>query len=114
MKVLGRRRIQNGVCFLRQNFGIIIKLVLLFLFVIDAGYLIYEHRLKTHVFPYVSSKLGAPTFYGDWNVCEEESWWFDFDGKGSKPWQKILKEEKEFPLAYTIIAFERPDQVSYL
>ncbi|VDL57629.1 unnamed protein product [Hymenolepis diminuta] len=102
---------QNESTRTTQNVGIIIKLVLFFLFVIDAGYLFYEHRLKTYVFSYVSTKLAAPSIYDDWNTCEEENWWFDFNGKGSNPWQKILKEEKEFPLAYTIIAFERPDQV---
>ena len=80
--------------------------------IIDLGNLIYEHRVKKYVFSFLSSKLVSPLAVGSPNVCENDSWWFNSSGGGSKPWQRILQEEKEFPLAYTIMAFERPDQVS--
>ncbi|VDO01250.1 unnamed protein product [Rodentolepis nana] len=110
MRISGRPRIKIfTTC--KQNAGIIIKLFLLSLFVVDLSYLFVEHRLKTYVFSYLTSKFASPISFGDYDSCEKESWWFNFNGSGSKSWQRILKEEEEFPLAYTIMAFERPDQV---
>ncbi|EUB60081.1 Beta-1,3-galactosyl-O-glycosyl-glycoprotein beta-1,6-N-acetylglucosaminyltransferase 3 [Echinococcus granulosus] len=98
------------VCFGRAV-GLLLKLALLALVVIDLAHLTYEHRLKAYVFAYLSSKFTSPSVAGSPHVCESNSWWFTPNRTGPKPWQRILKEEEEFPLAYTIMAFERPDQV---
>lgn len=91
----------------------ILLLALLSLVVIDLSYLTYEHRVKTYLFAYIKSKVVSPSVLGSPNVCENNTWWFNASATGSHPWQHILQEENEFPLAYTIMAFERPDQVSW-
>ncbi|KAL5110301.1 hypothetical protein TcWFU_004769 [Taenia crassiceps] len=89
----------------------LLKLALLALVVIDLAHLTYEYRLKAYVFSFLASKFTVPSVTGSPHVCENNSWWFKPDRPGPEPWQRILKEEQEFPLAYTIMAFERPDQV---
>ncbi|VDD84424.1 unnamed protein product [Mesocestoides corti] len=56
----------------------------------------------------------TPSVVGSPRDCENGSWWFHPSGSGHQPWQHILQEETAFPIAYTILAFERPDQVSEL
>ena len=48
----------------------------------------------------------------DYATCEENTWWRNASSIGLKPWQKVSDEERQFPIAYTILAYERPDQVS--
>ncbi|VDL93295.1 unnamed protein product [Schistocephalus solidus] len=49
-----------------------------------------------------------PTFCGD---EEQTTWWINPNRTNLASWQKIPEEERTFPIAFTIIAFERPDQV---
>ncbi|KAL7065364.1 hypothetical protein AAHC03_05333 [Spirometra sp. Aus1] len=64
-------------------------------------------RLSTSIL----STAGAstdPTFCGD---DEQTAWWINPNRTNLAAWQRIPEEERTFPLAFTIIAFERPDQV---
>uniref|UniRef100_A0A5K3FTQ7 Anoctamin n=2 Tax=Mesocestoides corti TaxID=53468 RepID=A0A5K3FTQ7_MESCO len=97
--------------FIGRYIGPVIKLILLASIVVDTGYLLYEYRVKTHVIPFLSSRFTTHRVNGSPRDCENGSWWFHPSGSGHQPWQHILQEEIAFPIAYTIMAFERPDQV---
>lgn len=95
---------------MRKSIWNLIKCGFCLLLFLDCSYLFYTYRIKPRlglirVMDHIAHVLG------DYSVCEENTWWKDDSMVGSKPWQHITKEEKDYPIAYTILAFERPDQV---
>ncbi len=96
--------------FYARKLPALIGLALISLLIIDLGYLVYEHRYKEYVVPALGQKFAAVSTFGSATKCEADSWWFQ--PQGAQPWQRVRKEELDYPIAFSILAFERPDQVS--